>query len=147
MTGLDALRAFAHQAKQEWTLLVALLPWISLWRGGKCGTGGCVGARALLTAQDSVGCENVSPPLPSTPTAVSHLAGTGTLKRTPHSPNHRTDLSMPDPLPVISISSHPPSGLVAKSAAEPLESGLMKAFYSNRMKCQVDASSRGCCHD
>lgn len=144
MTVLDALKSFAYRTKQEWALLVASLPWIPPWRGGKCGTGGCVGARALLTAQGSTGCEDASP---STPTAVSHLAGTGSLNRTPHSPNHRTDRSTPDPLPVISISSHPPSGLVAKSAAEPLESGLMKAFYSNRMKCQVDASSRGCCHD
>lgn len=92
------------------------------------------------------GCKDVPPPLPSTPTAASDVAGTGSLKK--HPTVLITGLTWaPNPLPVISIISHPPSGLVAKSATEPLESDLMKAFYSNRMKCQLDASSRDCCHD
>lgn len=106
------------------------------------------GVRSPLTAQGNVGCKDVSSALLSTPTAISDLAGNGSFKKaTKHSPNHRTDQSIPALLPVISISSHPLSGLVAKSAAEPLESDLMKAFYSNRMKCQLDAGSRSCCHD
>lgn len=75
---------------------------------------------------------DVSPALPSTPTATSDFAGKGSFKKaTKQGPNHGTDQSIPAPLPVISISSHPLSCLVAKSAAEPLESDLMKAFYSN----------------
>lgn len=148
----DALRAFAHQGKQGQTLLQCMWHRFPGFHPGVMGIEGkasCAAVRSLLTAQGNVGCKDVSSALLSTPTATSDLSDKGSLKKkaTKHSPNHRTDQSIPALLPVISISSHPLSGLVAKSAAEPLESDLMKAFYSNRMKCQLDASSRGCCHD
>lgn len=110
------------------------------------GKASCAGVRSLLTAQGNVGCKDVSSALLSTPTVISDLAGKGLLKKKQQNTALITGLTRAS-LPVISISSHPLSGLVAKSAAEPLESDLMKAFYSNRMKCQLDASSRGCCHD
>lgn len=82
----DALRAFAHPAKQGRISLQCVWHYFPGFHPGVVGNegqAGCVGARSLLTARGNIGCKDVSPPLPSTPTAASDLAGTGSLKKNP----------------------------------------------------------------
>lgn len=74
----DALRAFAHQGKQGQTLLWCTwhrVPGFHPGVMGNEGEAGCAGVRSLLTAQGNVGCKDISPVLPSIPTATSDLAG------------------------------------------------------------------------
>lgn len=74
----DALRAFAHQGKRGQTLLWCTwhrVPGFHPGVMGNEGEAGCAGVRSLLTAQGNVGCKDVSPILPSTPTATSDFAG------------------------------------------------------------------------
>lgn len=140
MIVLGVLRVFAHHTKQAWTSLLCMWHCFPGFRPGLI----------RIEGQADLGPHWVQryPSFLAFYTRCSEWCGWYRLvKKTPHSPNHRTDLSIPNPLPAISISSNPPSGLVAKASTEPLESDLMKAFYSNWMKCQLDGSSRGCCRD
>lgn len=80
----DALRAFTHQGEQGQTSLQCMWHHFPAFHPGVMGNegkAGCAGVRSLLVAQGNVGCKDVSPALPSAPTATSDLASKGWIKK------------------------------------------------------------------